>query len=71
VSERDFAVLDILVRTKPNANISNLESLIMWVNNGTTRWLSSKEKSEKKEILKKARISVPAVVAKFKNKNKR
>ena len=32
ISEKDFALLDILLRIKPSARIQSLESLIMWVN---------------------------------------
>jgi E1A/CREB-binding protein len=33
VSERDFAQLDVLMRTKPSASTTTFESIIMWTNN--------------------------------------
>jgi hypothetical protein len=68
ISERDFAILDILIRTKPAANVSTLESLIMWGNNGTAKRLLSQNKWEQEEIMKKARTSVPDLIARFKRR---
>ena len=37
--ERDFAVLDRLLREKPNAHTVALEAIIMFAHNRTAKWL--------------------------------
>jgi hypothetical protein len=56
ISERDFAVLDLLVRNKPAAHTSTYESLIMWMNNGTTEWLQSPESFGQGDVDDKGKI---------------
>ena len=34
-SERDFAILDLLIRTKPNVSIHGIQALTMWARNET------------------------------------
>ena len=45
--ERDFAVLDRLLSQKPNANYIALESLLLYSQNKTSKWLSSKSNEER------------------------
>ena len=49
IGERDFAILDMLVRQKPNARTINLEVLVMWMNNGTVRWLERLDEETKRK----------------------
>lgn len=37
-SESDFAILDLLVKTKPSANAETLQALTMWSRNKTLDW---------------------------------
>lgn len=46
-SERDFAQLDMLMRTKPPASTECYDYVIMWTNNKTSKWLSSLENKER------------------------
>lgn len=36
--ERDFAVLDRLLREKPNAQLISLEAIILFAHNKTSKW---------------------------------
>ena len=65
VSERDFAILDMLVRQKPNATTLALESLTMWLNNNTKKWMEGLDPSKKTELLKEAREGATTAHAKF------
>jgi E1A/CREB-binding protein len=49
-SERDFAILDRLMRCKPSASTTCLEALTLWMNNKTAQWFDSKSENEKKNI---------------------
>ena len=66
-SESDFAVLDILLRTKPNASMQTLLSLTMWACNHTLEWLSNKEAEEKNRILNLARVKNQDMKEKYKD----
>ncbi|MES9880650.1 MAG: hypothetical protein ABW185_07190 [Sedimenticola sp.] len=67
-SERDFAQLDILMRTKPSAGTVAYESIIMWTNNKTSHWLNSLSSDAKEEILNDARVSAPQLLSAFRAK---
>ena len=41
-SERDFAVLYLLIRPKRHATLLAYEALVMWQNNGALAWLTGK-----------------------------
>lgn len=41
VSERDYAQLDILMRTKPSAATTTYKAIVMWSNNKSSTWLTS------------------------------
>ena len=46
ISEADFAMLDLLIRKKPNASINALDALIMWSQNKTMKWLDTLSSGE-------------------------
>ena len=54
VSEKDFALLDPLVREKPNAALIALEGVILFANNKTMQWLNEKDAEEKQRLLEAA-----------------
>ena len=64
--ERDFAILDRLMRQKPNANVIALEEMILFSRNKTSHWLNKKTEEEKELIFKAAKTLVPATKEKFK-----
>ena len=49
-SERDFAVLDRLLRQKPNARVISLENIVLYAHHRTSEWLDGKSPEEKKKI---------------------
>ena len=59
ISERDFAKLDRLLREKPNASTLSLEAMVLFSNNRTASWLSSKSADEIQKLLQQARTSAP------------
>ncbi|MES9884866.1 MAG: hypothetical protein ABW185_28810 [Sedimenticola sp.] len=67
-SERDFAQLDILMRTKPSASTVALESIIMWSNNKTSAWLSSLSEADHGKIVDDARRNAPHMAEQMKLK---
>ncbi|XP_060605769.1 uncharacterized protein LOC132758233 [Ruditapes philippinarum] len=61
VSERDFAQLDILMKAKPAAAACTYESIILWTNNKTSKWLDSLEDDVRADILDQARTNAPCL----------
>ena len=59
VSERDFGKLDRLLREKPNATTMSLEAMILFSNNKTMKWLTSKSPEELQHLLQAARKVAP------------
>ena len=59
ISERDFAKLDRLLREKPNASTLSLEAMVLFSNNRTASWLSSKSPDEIHKLIQQARTSAP------------
>lgn len=57
VAERDFGILDYLIRQKPAATMVALESQIMWINNKPKKWLDSLSAEEKRKVMERARKS--------------
>ena len=51
IGERDFALLDLMVRQRPNAQTITLEALTMWTNNGTVKWLDGLETDTKNRYM--------------------
>ena len=64
--ERDFAVLDRILREKPNASLVALESLILYSHNKTSQWLQEQKAEDKERLIKAARALAPSIKAKFK-----
>lgn len=63
--ERDFAVLDRLVREKPNASVVALESMILYSHNKTSLWLEKQTVDNRKKLIEVARKFAPSVRKKF------
>ena len=59
ISERDFARLDWLLHEKPNASTLSLEAMVLFSNNRTVSWLSSKSADEIQSLLQQARTLAP------------
>ena len=59
--ERDFAVLDRLLREKPNATMVALESMMIYRTNKTALWLQGKNPKDTHKLLKAAQARVPQV----------
>ena len=55
VSERDFAMLDRLVREKPHSTILALEAHILFSNNKTSSWFASQTHEAQGELMETAR----------------
>ena len=68
-SERDFAQLDMLMRSKPSASTIAYESIIMWSNNKTSTWLASLSPEDHQSILDDARKNAPAMQSQIKLKH--
>ena len=56
--ERDFGMLDRMMRERPNAHTCVLESMIMYKKNGTNEWIKSLDESRVHDVCEKARKSV-------------
>ena len=68
VSERDFGKLDRLLREKPNATTLSLEAMILFSNNKTMNWLTSKSPEEVQHLLQTARKIAPEFRRLFKER---
>ncbi|XP_077869048.1 uncharacterized protein LOC144360010 [Saccoglossus kowalevskii] len=68
--ERDFAILDLLVRIKPAATTLCYETLIMWSNNKTREWLDNKDPIEKEKLMADARRTAPSYKEKYQRRMK-
>ena len=55
VSERDFAMLDRLIREKPHSTILALEAHILFSNNKTSSWFASQTPEVQGELMETAR----------------
>ena len=56
--ERDFGMLDRMMRERPNAHTCVFESLIMFKKNGTNEWMRELDEARLKEVCLNARKSV-------------
>ena len=65
VSERDFAILDILLRLKPAAAFLSLETYILWINNKPSAWLKEMDPHEKDTLLTTACKRYPQIRQQF------
>ncbi len=59
ISERDFAILDILVRLKPAATCHAYETYLLWLNNKPSEWLDTMDVQQKNKLLDMARNHYP------------
>ncbi len=59
--ERDFAILDRLLREKPNANLIAIESMMVYSKNKTSIWLQQQAQDDRSQLIKAARARVPLV----------
>ena len=66
--ERDFAILDRMIREKPNANLVAIESMILYSHNKSSLWLEQKTYKERELLLRAARTLAPAIRERFKNR---
>ena len=64
--ERDFAVLDRLLREKPNAHLVALEAMILFSHNKASSWLEQLTSDEREKLLQAARTMAPTIRSKFK-----
>lgn len=64
-SESDFAILDLLVRTKPNASIQTIQALTMWSRNQRLTWFDAKSDREKIKLMQQARTQVTKMKEKY------
>ena len=69
-SERDFAILDLLIRSKPHATTLAYEALIMWQNNGALAWLQGKSDEEKQKLMESARKGAIEAQARYRERRK-
>ena len=54
-SESDFAILDLLIRMKPRANVETFQTITMFHRNKTIGWLNTKSEKEREELMNKSR----------------
>lgn len=63
--ERDFAILDRLIREKPNASVVALESMVLYSHNKTSLWLEKQPLDDRKKLIEVERRFAPSVRMKF------
>ena len=68
-SESDFAILDMLVRSKPSSTIQTLQTLTMWMRNDTVGWLDEKSYDDKNKLFDLARKLAPIMKNKYVERN--
>ena len=68
--ERDFAIFDRLLREKPNATSIALESVILFSQNKTSKWLDQKTATRREKIIQAARSIAPATRQTFRERKK-
>ena len=56
-AERDFGMLDRLIREKPNANLITLEAVIMSRTNKMSEWRNKLSEEKKRKLMEFARVS--------------
>ena len=64
--ERDFAILDRMLREKPNASIIALESMILYSHNKSSVWLYQQSSEAQEKLFQTARSLAPTIREKFK-----
>ena len=66
--ERDFAMLDRLIREKPNATMAALEAMILYSHNKSSKWHEQQSADDRGNLLKAARTLAPLIRAKFRRR---
>ena len=66
--ERNFAMLDRVMREKPNAAVIALESIILYSHNKTSNWLDQKGSEEKETLFEAAQSLTPVMRKIFKER---
>ena len=67
-SERNMAMRDFLLKTKPTIKPLSLETYIMWLQNKPSQWLSSMTNEQKNATLDSARAAAPNIKSVFKQR---
>jgi len=70
MTERNFGMLDRLIREKPNANMITYESIIMNATNKTSVWKDSLSAEKSQSVMKWERESVRSQVWRLKDEKK-
>ena len=71
IAERDFAQLDLLLRTKISARTLTHETYIMWVNNKTPEWLNSLPADTKARYMAQARAQSGPILDRYRERMKK
>jgi E1A/CREB-binding protein len=66
--ERDFGMLDRMMREKPRAYTCAYEGVMMFSKNGTSQWLQGMNETDVQEVCEKARKSVDDQMVVFKRR---
>jgi E1A/CREB-binding protein len=67
-SERDMAMIDFLLKTKPSIQPCSLETYVMWLQNKPSKWLTSLSIEEKEATLNAARAAAPHIKEVFRSR---
>ncbi|VDH92826.1 Hypothetical predicted protein [Mytilus galloprovincialis] len=70
ISERDMAILDNLLKAKPAAKSSTLETVLMWTRNKPSKWLCNLPVSERHAALESAQKLAPQYIDSIQNRQK-
>ena len=70
LSEADFSIIDLLIRTKRNISCQAMLTLIMWSKNKTIEWLNELDEDTKNKHLEEARKNFPEMKQKYKDRKK-
>ncbi|VDI77284.1 Hypothetical predicted protein [Mytilus galloprovincialis] len=70
ISERDMAILDNLLKAKPAAKSSTLETVLMWTRNKPSKWLCNLPVSERHAALESAQKLAPQYIEIIQNRQK-
>ncbi|CAC5416053.1 unnamed protein product [Mytilus coruscus] len=70
ISERDMAILDNLLKAKPAAKSSTLETVLMWTRNKPSKWLCNLPVSERHAAFESAQKLAPQYIEIIQNRQK-
>ena len=71
ISERDFALFDVLLKSKPAVTTVSLEALIMWTSNKLAGWLFSLPENECSKYQEQSRKMVEKIRNRAKSTEKK